>query len=332
MSHADKPKREMKEAGAPTVSPEVLLVYKKSKLALYAHERKHERFQALLAREDALAQVFVQAHEAHLRTLEYVKSVLSRLGIRFRTCYRARLSEKDTHHRVVLTVGGDGTLLDASHRVSDALVLGVNSDPLRSVGFLCAATSDNLERVLGDVLDGRLQPTRVARLQGTVDDESLGIPVLNEVLVAHRNPAATARYLLRVQAREEEQKSSGIWLAAPAGSTAAIASAGGVVQPLEDQRMQLRVREAYGTDGRLPALTQAFVSTPRQVEVVSRMREGVLYLDGPHKRIPFPMGATLRVCADGMPLALVVTEEMRQRRARLGQELAARRQAGILEL
>jgi NAD+ kinase len=332
MAHPNHNKGCTEREGDVFVPNEVLLVYKKSKFALYAQERKHERFQALLAREDELAQVFVQAHEAHQRTLEHVKSTLSRMGVRFRTCYRARLSDKDTQNRLVLTVGGDGTLLDASHRVSDAVVLGVNSDPARSVGFLCAATAENVERVLGDVLEGRLQATPVARLQGWVDDAPLGMQVLNEVLVAHRNPAATARYLLRVQERVEEQKSSGIWLAGPAGSTAAIASAGGYVQSLDDSRLQLRVREAYGADSSLPTFTQAFVSTPRCVEVVSRMREGVIYVDGPHKRIAFPMGATLRLGADGAPLSLVVTEEMHQRRARLGQELMERRSAGILEL
>ena len=332
MAHPNKKEGCTKREDDAFIPNEVLLVYKKSKFSLYAHERKHERFQALLAREDELARVFVQAHEAHQRTLEHVKSTLSRMGVRFRTCYRARLSEKDTQGRLVLSVGGDGTLLDASHRVSDAWVLGVNSDPDRSVGFLCAATAENVERVLGEVLEGRLRPTPVARLQGWVEDEPLGMPVLNELLVAHRNPAATARYLLRVEERVEEQKSSGIWLAAPAGSTAAIASAGGYVQPLDDTRLQLRVREAYGADSSLPKFTKAYVSPPRCVEVVSRMREGVIYVDGPHKRIAFPMGATLRLGADGAPLSLVVTEEMRQRRARLGRELMERRSAAILDL
>ena len=40
---------------------------------------------------------------------------------------------------LVVAVGGDGTLLAASHNVVDVPILGVNSAPGHSVGFFCAA-------------------------------------------------------------------------------------------------------------------------------------------------------------------------------------------------
>ena len=329
MSHRDRPKPSARRissggrgpASRPSVlnpalgsHPEVLLVYKKSKLALYAHERKNERFQALIERGDDMARRYTAAHEAHTYTLERVKQALSSAKVPFRTCYRARLAEKDTRGRLVVTVGGDGTLLDASHRITDAAVLGVNSDPERSVGFLCAARADTFGSILDAVLSGALGPTQVARLTGTVDGVPLRFSVLNEVLLAHRNPAATTRYRIRVGARSEMQKSSGIWLSAPAGSTAAIASAGGVVQALDDRRMQVRVREPYIADGDIPELLSFFVAPEGEVSITSRMREGVLYLDGPHQRVAFPIGAELVLHPRGAPLLLYVTDEMTKRR------------------
>lgn len=301
--------------GRPEVGrPEVLLVYKKSKLALYSHERQHERFEALLERGDEVALAFTEAHEAHAQTLDAVKRALGAARVPFRTCYRARLTEKDTRGRLVVTVGGDGTLLDASHRITDAPVLGVNSDPARSVGFLCAARADTFAEILDRVLAGELEPTQVARLAGAIDGAPIRFPVLNEVLVAHKNPAATTRYRIRVGARSEMQKSSGIWIAAPAGSTAAIASAGGEIQPLDDARMQVRVREPYIADGEIPELLSFYLGQHGEVAITSRMREGVLYLDGPHQRLPFPIGAELRIHPRGVPLLLYVTDEMIRRR------------------
>ena len=74
---------------------------------------------------------------------------------------------------LVLALGGDGTTLIASHLITDARtpLLGVNTDraslqdlatlyrssePLdmrRSTGHLCACTSVDVERVLGEVLE-----------------------------------------------------------------------------------------------------------------------------------------------------------------------------------
>jgi len=39
--------------------------------------------------------------------------------------------------------------------------------------------------------------------------------VLNEVLIAHSNPAATSRYIIEVDDMKEEQRSSGLWISTP---------------------------------------------------------------------------------------------------------------------
>lgn len=306
------------------LAPEVVLVYKKSRLALYAHERKNARFEALLARKDEMARAFTEAHEAHTHTLAEVKKALAAAKISYRTRYRASLQAEDTEGKWVITVGGDGTLLDASHRIRHAPVLGVNSDPDRSVGFLCAAQARNFTEVLDALLHGELSPQAVPRLDAALDDVPIAFPILNDVLVAHKNPAATTRYALSFHDVHEVQKSSGIWLAGPAGSTAAIASAGGAIQALDDTRLQVRVREPYVADQHPHQLEHFFVPRGHQVEVVSRMREGVIYLDGPHQRVAFPLGAVLRIGVGDVPLRLVVTADMLERRKNMRARLARR--------
>jgi NAD+ kinase len=198
------------------------------------------------------------------------------------------------------------------------------------VGFLCAADGKTFAEVLDNVRAGALSTTDVRRLHGTVDGTPLPFPILNDVLVAHVNPAATARYIIEHGGRRDDQKSSGVWLCTPAGSTAAVASAGGVVQNLDDERLQLRVREAYAADGDGPAIRELLFRHDDEVTIVSRMREGRLYLDGPHEKVSLPMGAHLVIHGRCPPLALYVTEEMNARReqARLRQRVRRSSDAG----
>jgi len=60
-----------------------------------------------------------------------------------------------------------------------------------SGGHLCACSSVDVERVLGDVLEGGMEPTRLARLEVTVAGTTLA-PALNDVIVAHPSPGKGA--------------------------------------------------------------------------------------------------------------------------------------------
>lgn len=303
---------------------DVLVVYKKSQLTLY-RQKKNEHIRRLLEQDDESVRPLVRAHEAHEATLREVKRALRAARVPFDVVYRASLKHDAAAGKLVVAVGGDGTLLDASHRVVDSPILGVNSDPGTSVGFLCVAHEATFASVLDDALVGRIRPIRIARLAGAVDGAPFPFPVLNDLLVAHKNPAATCRYIIGHGGVREDQKSSGVWCATATGSTAAMASAGGLVQDLEDPRLQLRVREPYAADQAGPQLRSFFVAPDGDVEIVSKMREGCLYLDGPHVRVPFPMGAHLRIRGDGAPLHLYADAAMAARRAQVAQQQRSRR-------
>ena len=67
----------------------------------------------------------------------------------------------------------------------------------RSTGHLCACTSMDVERVLGEVLERAVSPTSLARLEVTVAGKKLA-PALNDVLIAHPSPGAVSRYSVHV--------------------------------------------------------------------------------------------------------------------------------------
>lgn len=205
--------------------------------------------------------------------------------------------------RLVISVGGDGTLLSSSHWVTEGALLGVNSAPRSSVGYLTLARRSNLARTLSRIASGALQPQPVARLEAEVEGCVLP-PALNDVLFAHEQPAATSRYRLRLGRRAEDHRSSGLWISTAAGSTAGIRSAGGQTMPLDSRRLQFRARELYRAHGRGFALETGFVEPGQELVVESAMAAGWLFTDGARMATRFPFGATavLRVAQEPLRL------------------------------
>jgi NAD+ kinase len=216
-----------------------------------------------------------------------------------------RLKGLDRRYSLVVSVGGDGTLLDASHLVSRIPILGVNSDPVRSVARFSGCRLDGFPRVLRDHLRGRSRPIPVPRLEFRVNGVRSPWLVLNDLLVCTASPAGTSRYLLQVGKRSEEQMSSGVWISTAAGSTAAIYSAGGKRQPLSSRAFQFLVREPYQRKFGPRRLVRGSLRPGQDLEVFSRMKEGRIFVDGPNLVVPFRLGDRLQVRPSTHPLRLV---------------------------
>jgi NAD+ kinase len=282
----------------------VLVIYKKSAYQIYISERRNSRVQQLLSEGDPTVLRLLRAHEDHNATMDLARSLLSQLGAKAVFRYRSDPSSTEECD-LVLTLGGDGTLLWASHRVGRVPMLAINTAPLDSVGYYCAGQRDNLGDVLRDALRGRLRATQLTRMQVSLDDEVVSNRVLNDILFAHECPAATTRYTLMLGRKHEEQKSSGLWVGPGAGSTAAQASAGGEVFSATAKKLQFVAREPYRGNGVTQKLTQGFVSAQQTLRVKSGIRAGRLYVDGPHLARVVDIGSVLSLRVSKEPLTLL---------------------------
>ncbi len=205
--------------------------------------------------------------------------------------------------RLVVTVGGDGTLLYTSQWVTGGAMLGVNSAPRSSVGHLALSRRENFPSILGQIASGELQPVPVTRLAIELDGQPFR-PALNDVLLTHASPAATSRYRLTLGASSEEHRSSGLWVSTATGSTAGIRSAGGRSMPLRSRRLQFRARGAYREAGGPGNLASGYLSPGGELAVESAMEQGFLFLDGSRRATPFPFGARAVFRAAPEPLLL----------------------------
>lgn len=267
----------------------LLVVAKTTSYQTYVEERQDPRTTRLLAENDPAVRRVLRSHEDHGATVREVLQAIRELGATAHSVTTWTLrAEALAEFDLVVTVGGDGTLLTASHEIDDATpILGVNSAPDHSVGFFCGARKGTVKKALAAAFAGKMRRTVVSRMQVELNGVTVSRRVLNDALFCHEVPAATSRYILTVHPAkgrklEEEQKSSGLWVGPAAGSTAAQRSAGGHILPLTSRRIQYVVREPYTPMGKPLRLWRGTFDTDGSLVLRSKMRQAKLFLDGPH--------------------------------------------------
>jgi NAD+ kinase len=283
----------MSASRAPRRSPKVALVVKRSQWRVQLEERLDPRLRRLVAVGDRSIAPLRASHEAHERTVAEVRIALETVGAEVAISRRAGEPFDATGLDLVVTVGGDGTLLSASHSVDDVPVLGINSAPEHSVGFFCGARSGAVLAAIERAVRGELRATVLTRMCVTVDGEVVAKRVLNDALFCHASPAATTRYAVQLGDVVEKQKSSGFWIGPAAGSTAAQRSAGGRVLPLTSKKLQLVVREPYTPHGEAYRLRHALIAPEHVLVVKSRTHDAKMFFDGPERSIDVGYGQTI---------------------------------------
>lgn len=279
----------------------VLIIAKKSFYEVYGLERREPHFLQLIKSDSELARDLVSAYEDNQRAIDAVIRHLDMQGIPWEKGEVGSLCV-DGLHPLVLSVGGDGTLLAASHRVLTTPVLGINSRPGVSVGFFCPVNSGNFQGLLADILEQRVMPRQLMRMDPLVNGQRLCPPALNDILYTARNPASTTVYRIHFEDREEMQKSAGVWISTPAGSTAGILAAGGTSMHLDDDRMQFLVRECYCVrEPREPLRTGTFRDG---LKITNLTPEASVYVDGTRIVHPLHYGDVVEALPSKTPLSI----------------------------
>ena len=242
---------------------------------------------------DAVARLKT-AHQEHHDTVGSLRRALYRAEIPFLEV--SRDEPRATEHDIVITVGGDGTLLAASHQMArGGTIFGLKSS-FSSVGYLCCAGPGDAETLVEAIKSGLYKAVKVPRLVAKIFRLDTGtttqsVPVLNDFLYTNVNPAATTRYKLSYGEKSEIHRSSGIWVATGVGSTAAIYAAGGEKRPLDDPYAQYRVRELYRLGHEVPTLDSGFFDPSLEsLRIENRCPQAILALDGQHGSLELAYG------------------------------------------
>lgn len=217
-----------------------------------------------------------------------------------------------TKHKFVIALGGDGTLLHTSHYVGgDVRLLGINSAPKTSKGYLCALKPEDIQNKLQTILFNHKLSKNVKRLQidssttsGLLEQGSFGhkIPLcLNDVLVCHSHPAATTRTQLSLWNRAKKQVefseniySSGVWVSTVSGKTAAISSYGFAAADIESDVVFVAIREPFLhiNEKEYPHMF-SFSNAEKTLSICSKMSSGLICVDGHESCALFEIGDTI---------------------------------------
>ncbi|HLF17800.1 MAG TPA: NAD(+)/NADH kinase [Candidatus Omnitrophota bacterium] len=282
----------------------ILVLYKKSAYKIYFVERKGSIRTAPKGVMAAQIKHFQNAHEVHYRALKIVTRALQENAVRFTALSRGQKINYGRYD-LIITVGGDGTFLEAAHNSDKQVLLGVNSAPGYSTGTFCIATANNFRKVLNKILKKRYTIVPLHRLRMEFNNSSKALDALNDVLICHENPAMVSRYILKVNGHQEDQRSSGLWVSTAAGSSGAIHSAGGKILQKTKKAIQYKPRELYPRSFKKYRLNGGILSTGRSIKVISLMRKGVVYADGAHIRFPFEYGVTAHIRVSPSPVKTV---------------------------
>ncbi len=282
----------------------ILLLYKNSTYAGYflSDRKRLAQLEGLLNYEEIKR--FRRTHSNHFWSLSYVEAVLKSRKLKFiKACRGSSLDY--SRYDFIITVGGDGTFLEAARQVTDQIVWGVNSDPSWSVGRFCSGNPKNFEAMLDQILAGKMSIKKFNRLELSFSDGTQSMNALNDILICHQNPGAMSRYYLTVSKMKEEQRSSGIWIATAAGSSGGLYSAGGKLLPQEAKEFQYKPRELYRGKNMGYRLKGGILKPSQKIMVTSLMREGVVFVDGSHVCLPFSFGAKIFVKRSSNPLKII---------------------------
>lgn len=282
----------------------VLIVYKKSFLESHAGDTK-----GLASLDAADRDRLLRADAENRRALGELTAHLARRRIEFDAVFRGSIAAR-RRYGLVIALGGDGTFFAAARYVKDTPVLGINSDPANSLGLWTCADRTNFREPLERALTGSLRPTRIRRMSVAINGRPAREAAFNDVLIAHRNPAAMTRYRLTVGGVQEDQRSSGVWIATAAGSTAGIRSAGGRRMPITSRRLQYLVREPYTWPQRRYRLSRGFSA---RLGLQTLTVDLGLWIDGSRVRYDLGLGDRVEL-QTGPPLQLLCYDDERRRR------------------
>ena len=177
---------------------------------------------------------------------------------------------------IVVVFGGDGTLLKAARKYLnyDIPILGIN---MGNVGFLTDISTDNFEKTIKEVLDGNYKIEERNLVSAKFGNNHLY--GLNEVVIHSGAYAQLMRYRLNVNDKVVyEQRSDGLIIATPTGSTAYALSAGGPI-----------IHPSLDVWTILPMLPQSLSSRPFVISTDEKVEMDLF--DGPNENA--------KICVDG---------------------------------
>ncbi len=202
-----------------------------------------------------------------------IKSLVSKIiknkGIKTIYAWKNTLSKKHLKNiNLVISIGGDGTALSASHFLLNKPLLTVNNAPRKSEGALTTIPISQLNKKLEQIVKGNYKTEKLERIQIKINSLNLPLLALNEVFIANKKAYLISKYKIKFKNYEETQKSSGLIVSTGTGSTAWFKSAGGMPFSPQSKYIKMIIREPYKGKFSRPNLLKTIIKENEKISII----------------------------------------------------------------
>lgn len=243
--------------------------------------------------------------EEHLNMVKKVKSDIEKFKMNVVNTVSVEYLEKKYFENIdlVITVGGDGTFIRASHYIKYLPILGINSKPGTSEGALLIRYEE-LEKILLNNLNGKIKLNMRDRIQVVRNGVLLEELSLNEVYVGAEKVFKTSHYIINYRGNSEEHRSNGVLIVTASGSHAWYSSAKG--EPFDDKKLKFLVLLPYFGKIYNPKILDGEILPEEEIVFYSRRYDdGVIAFDS-NKIYPFNIGDVVKIKMSHIPLRIIV--------------------------
>ena len=254
---------------------------------LFSRKQVNHRAEQLRAMFDAIARLGLE----YTINEEFADVVEETLGVVVDPAKRFSGQARATGDDVMVTYGGDGTLLDGVQRLPNYSipVVGINCGRL---GYLTVDNGDGIAELFERIVQGKVifERRSMLRVDGDFDCEG-GVLALNEATIHRHGATMISLYTLVNGNRVSTYHGDGLVVSTPTGSTAYSLSVGG---PVMDPMCRCFILSPLAPHN----LTMRPVVVPDSVaielQLVSRGSDAFISLD--NRTFRLQDGAKIRIC------------------------------------
>ena len=263
------------------------------KIAVYGpefNERSHSAIAALFAYLGSKsAEVFVDAH--------FFNSILEHSSINIKAYTLGTFTDLDDSFDLMISVGGDGTILRAITHVKDLdiPIVGINTGRL---GFLATIKRDDIIGALDQIFEGKYRISKRSVLSITTNQKESNFELdfaLNEVTVSRKNTTS----MISIETWLDDEYLNSYWadgliISTPTGSTGYSMSCGGPVIMAESDSLVITPIAPHNLNAR-PLVISA--KHKIRLNVSGREHEYLVSLDSRINSLDNSIGITIKKAA-----------------------------------
>ena len=224
-------------------------------------------------------------HQRHYSAYNLLIEQLTKNNLKFSCIKDRQIQETDFElYDIVVTLGGDGTFINSCAKILSQKIIGINSEPRKSVGGLARFVPSDIIELCANISTDRLKIENWDRLSAKINGNELPVWAINEILVSKPSIYQTSKLHIKTQNHQAFCYGNGIIISTQRGSTAFYHSASGM--PFGNQEFG-----SFGYTLILPfqikgELPKTAILKPNQVVEISPKRSGhVLIFDCDEKRV-----------------------------------------------